>query len=855
MDYLDFDLEIGPGSGRDYSITVRSLAGEVREKIQFPFDELALENRLKDIQIALLRSSAGSRQILLPEEQAVQNFGQALFEFLIPGEARSLFDQTRQRAVSQSKGVRIRLRFVSPELAVLPWEYLYDPRQREYISLSRNTPIIRYIEKLHPVDPLTVKLPLRILGMIAGPRDLPPLDVDQEKQRIERAIASLRARRLVELSWLEGQTWRDLQRAMRSGPWHIFHFIGHGMFDRTTDQGMIALVEEDGNTDRLYATQLARLLADHSSLRLVVLNACQGGQGSVQDIFSSTAAILVTRGLPSVLAMQYSITDRAAIELARSFYEALADGVPVDAAVVEARKAISLAIDNTLEWGTPVLFMRSSDGVLFKIRRETEEEKQSWANQEKDRQERLAREKAEDESLAIEKTEEDPRAEEEPQAHEKTESKQVAAEIAKQDDQALSTAKEKQIARMKADQERLVSDKTEADRSTALRVEQERADAERAVREKVWQERLLKQKTEAKAAKKHKINDWLFLGIIGAGLIGVILIGINFWLSSGWPWQNNPDIFTDEATPIEKANVLAVPTETIEPAPQTANLQDNETSTPELQPQPVPTGRGDGKIAFVSKRDDINNIYLMNADGSRLNLLTDNPSDDALPAWSPDGNEIAFSTNRDGNFELYKMKSDGSEVTRLTSSFGDDYSPAWSPSGNRIAFHTYRDGNFEIYVINADGFGETRLTNNLAIDADAVWSPDGNKIAFATDRRGNFDIFVMNADGSNETRLTDDPADDTLPAWSLKNNKIAFSTNRDGNFEIYVMNADGSEVKRLTENSANDTRPAWAPDGSKIAFVTDRDGNLEVYLMNLDGSEVNRLTEDPADDWGVAWQP
>jgi WD40 repeat protein len=75
----------------------------------------------------------------------------------------------------------------------------------------------------------------------------------------------------------------------------------------------------------------------------------------------------VRRGIPAVLAMQYEITDRAAIEFARAFYEALADGLPVDAAVAEARIAVSLGVTNTVEWGTPVLYMRSPDGVLFRM--------------------------------------------------------------------------------------------------------------------------------------------------------------------------------------------------------------------------------------------------------------------------------------------------------------------------------------------------------------------------------------------------------------------------------------------------------------------------------------------------------
>jgi outer membrane protein assembly factor BamD (BamD/ComL family) len=335
--------------------------------MHFPYDELALEKRLDRLQIALLRSGGKRRQVLSPEEQAVQSFGRDLFDALLTGEARSCYDVSCREARQRGQGLRFKLRIQSPEMACLPWEFLYDQRKAEYICLSRDTPIVRYLELPQPVEPLTVTPPLRILGMIASPDDLPPLDLDREKQRVELALQSLQASRLVELSWLEDQTWRELQRAMRGGPWHIFHFIGHGSFDNNADEGLVALSDENGLTHRLFATELGRLLSDHHSLRLALLNSCEGGRGSERDIFSSTASILVRRGLPAVLAMQNEITDRAAIEFARSFYEALTDGLPVDAAVSEARKAISLAVPNSVEWGTPVLYMRAPQGIIFQV--------------------------------------------------------------------------------------------------------------------------------------------------------------------------------------------------------------------------------------------------------------------------------------------------------------------------------------------------------------------------------------------------------------------------------------------------------------------------------------------------------
>jgi CHAT domain-containing protein len=165
--------------------------------------------------------------------------------------------------------------------------------------------------------------------------------VAREQQRLTRALAPLQRRGLVELHWLAGQSWRDLQRTLRRGPWHIFHFMGHGGFDAASDEGFLAFADEDGRAERLGATRLARLLGDHDPLRLALLNACEGARSGGRDQLSSTASILVQRGVPAVLAMQYEITDVAAIEFASSFYETLADGEPVDAAVTEARSRLS----------------------------------------------------------------------------------------------------------------------------------------------------------------------------------------------------------------------------------------------------------------------------------------------------------------------------------------------------------------------------------------------------------------------------------------------------------------------------------------------------------------------------------
>jgi len=371
-EYIDFELEIHKGSRRKYTVCVRSPEGEAQEEMRFPFDKGELKDKLKDLETAVLRSGRKRRRIRTPEVQAVQNFGQKLFQALLSGEIRAHYDLSLRQAKRQNKGLRLKLRIQPAELAVLPWEFLYDPGRNSYLCLSSKTPLVRYLELREPVEQLAVSPPLKILGMVASPSDLAPLDVEHEKRRVEEAIKDLQTQGRVELTWLEGQTPRDLQRAMIRGPWHVFHFIGHGDFDPETEEGLIAFANEEGYARLLPAEDLALLLKDHWDLRLVLLNSCEGARGSESDAFSSTAATLVRPGIPAVLANQYEITDEAAIEFSRTFYEAVADGLPVDAAVAYARISLKIEIDNTLEWATPVLYMRSPDGRIFDISPKTQ---------------------------------------------------------------------------------------------------------------------------------------------------------------------------------------------------------------------------------------------------------------------------------------------------------------------------------------------------------------------------------------------------------------------------------------------------------------------------------------------------
>jgi hypothetical protein len=367
--FEDLLLRFVPIDGKHYRVFAESARGDAEAEIELPFDDRDLEN-------FVLRHCGPMRGALrgwTPSSmQPYAAFGERLFAAVFVGRVRDLYMRHAFVGTAGDVGLRLRLKLgASPRLANVPWEYLHDGS--DFLALTGGVSVTRHLGADRPMRPLLVDGPLRIAVTVSAPSDQLVLDTAAEVKRLTSALAPMASAGLVQVDIARNGEVATLEAMLRAAetaghPFHVWHFVGHGRYVAEEGATFLAFESRNGTTQMLSGFGLGTLLAAYPAVRLAVLNACEAGRSAPEDSLTSVGAALVSRGLAAVVAMQFSITDSAAICFADDFYRALADGSSLDTAVSDARRSIFF-MPNESEWATPAVLLRADDGVIFDVAR------------------------------------------------------------------------------------------------------------------------------------------------------------------------------------------------------------------------------------------------------------------------------------------------------------------------------------------------------------------------------------------------------------------------------------------------------------------------------------------------------
>jgi CHASE2 domain-containing sensor protein len=354
MEYFNFALNIEATDGGGYEVHAQSeTMGEAKGTVSFA---------LSAAELAAAQERLANGPV---DRDFLTSFGGMLTDALFAGEIRDIYRESLGR-VQQEKGLRIRLCMDPPALSALPWELAYDRSRDTFLATSSETPLTRYISLHEPIDQLTTSPPVSVLVAIP---DSSGLDVAMERAIIEDALSELGD--AVTVTVLDGHVTRSaISDALLARDHHIFHFIGHGEF--TNNDGFLKLNADDPSQgdDLMAARPFAGFFRGYPSMKLVVLNSCQGAAVAATRPLAGIAPQLVRAGIPAVVAMQYPFADNAALLFAREFYLTLCTGRNrgrVDAAISHARNRLQMDFADTTAFATPVLYMRSPTGVIFDL--------------------------------------------------------------------------------------------------------------------------------------------------------------------------------------------------------------------------------------------------------------------------------------------------------------------------------------------------------------------------------------------------------------------------------------------------------------------------------------------------------
>ncbi len=316
-------------------------------------------------------------------QERLHQVGTVLGETFLTGAVGEALAAVFAEAASHHDVLQLALQ-LSVELSGLPWETMILPGHSEPLALQPGVQLYRYLPTAARLPPIAIKAPLRILAVMAapdGPGSGPVLDLEKELQLILASIEDTRRHAGAYVKILNEGNLESITQALEEERFHVLHVSCHA------GPGVLLLEAADGGIDAVTPGRLAAAIPRGRGVPLVVLSGCstaldiqaEGSRGKQagladQTELSGLARSLSAAGVPAVLAMTATVTDRYATALASALYRQLALREAPEALTALSRARCVLEEQRRIsgdafrpEWATPVLFLRGPSLPLYHL--------------------------------------------------------------------------------------------------------------------------------------------------------------------------------------------------------------------------------------------------------------------------------------------------------------------------------------------------------------------------------------------------------------------------------------------------------------------------------------------------------
>src|ERR1051325_1407251 len=291
----------------------------------------------------------------------------------------------------------------------------------------------------------------------------------------------------------------------------------------------------------------------------------------------------------------------------------------------------------------------------------------------------------------------------------------------------------------------------------------------------------------------------------------------------------------------------------------------------------------DGKrLIFQSTRDgrDCDQIYIMNADGSGVRMVSTGKGVTTCGYFLGDGKHIIYASTHEAgescparpdrsrgyvwavypSFDIYLATDTGKILKKLTDAPGYDAEATVNWKTKKIVYTSHASGDLDLWSMKPDGTGKKRITTAEGYDGGPVFSRDGSNLVWRAHHPDTpekisryrellkdnltapmkMELFVSDSDGSNAREITSFGCASFAPTFTPDGKKILFSSNKhkcdSRDFELYLIDPDGGNLEQVTEFGGFTSFPEFSPDGGKLVFASSykAKGNYEFNIFKAD---------------------